>query len=97
MKWIKLFNKIGKQSLNIMQKEDVKLKLLNGDYYLLKLVFSDNGSRFHLELDKKIKEKTCNCSDRKSKYNFYHKSEENYKGYTPMSEIKSGKGLRPFL
>ena len=47
--WCSLFDKIGKQPIHKMQHTKVQV-LINGELKECALVFTDNGSNFHLEI-----------------------------------------------
>jgi hypothetical protein len=50
MTWLQLWKRIGKQPLHATKNKDVKIKLQDVEYKC-KLVYTDNGSDWHLELD----------------------------------------------
>lgn len=50
MTWLKLFNRIAKQPLSLTRNKDVTIKLKDGEYKC-KLVYTDNGSDWHLEIE----------------------------------------------
>ena len=52
MTWFKLFNRIAKQPLSLTRNKDVTIKLKDGEYKC-KLVYTDNGSDWHLEIESK--------------------------------------------
>jgi phosphatidate phosphatase PAH1 len=47
--WCTLFDKIGKQPIHKTQHTKVQV-LINGELKECALVFTDNGSNFHLEI-----------------------------------------------
>lgn len=55
MTWFQLWKRIGKQPLKATRNKDVTVKI-NKEEYKCKLVYTDNGSDWHLELENKINE-----------------------------------------
>ena len=47
--WAKLWRRIGRQPIDKIQNEEVKI-LIDGELRKCTLVFTDNGSKFHLEI-----------------------------------------------
>ena len=56
MTWFQLWNKIGKQPLSITQHKDVTVKIDDIEYKC-KLVYTDSGNNWHLEIDNKEEKK----------------------------------------
>lgn len=50
MTWLQLFNRIGKQPLRITKYKDVTIKI-DDEIHKCKIVYTDNGNDWHLELD----------------------------------------------
>lgn len=53
MTWFQLFKRIGKQPLSATQHKDVTVKV-NDELYTCKLVYTNNGNDWHLEVDEKV-------------------------------------------
>ena len=51
MTWLQLFNQIGKQPLRFTKYNDVTI-MIDGVEHMCKLVFTDNGNDWHLEIEK---------------------------------------------
>jgi hypothetical protein len=54
MTWFQLWKRIGKQPLRSTQHKDVTIKLPDGEYKCV-IVYTDNGSDWHLELSRLIR------------------------------------------
>ena len=52
MTWLQLWKRIGKQPLRLTKYRDVTIKLHDGEYKC-KLVYTHNGSDWHLEIESK--------------------------------------------
>lgn len=50
MTWFQLWKRIGKQPLRLTKYKDVTLKLQDEEYKC-KIVYTDNGNDWHLEID----------------------------------------------
>lgn len=51
MTWLQLWKKLGKQPLRLTNNKEVTIKLQDGEHRC-KLVYTDNGNDFHLEIEK---------------------------------------------
>ena len=50
MTWFQLWERIGRQPLRLTKHKDVTIKLPDGEYKC-KVVYTDNGSDWHLEIE----------------------------------------------
>lgn len=51
MTWYQLWKRMCKQPLRLVRNKDVTIKL-QGEIYKCKLVYTDNGSDWHLEIER---------------------------------------------
>ena len=50
MTWLQLWKRIGKQPLCLTKYKDVTIKLQDGEHKC-KIVYTDNGNDWHLEIE----------------------------------------------
>ena len=55
MTWYQLWKRMCKQPLRLVRNKDVTIKI-DGEYYKCKIVYTNNGSDWHLEIERDEKD-----------------------------------------